>query len=815
MFHNYLAAALRNLVRNRLYAAINIVGLAVGLTAVLLIALFVRDEFSFDKWIPGHERTYFLSTARPGDRSFDISSGKFAPLLKLDFSEVESYARLADSPAGTRHGEIEGGERFYWADPDLFTVLPIPAVAGDLRSALRSADGVAISRAMARKYFGRDDPIGESLEIDRKNVMKVRAVFADLPSNSHLNFDIVASGLASFSRLTAVDAGRQANPEGFFLNVYTYLRLAPGADIQAIRDAIPAFFARHFPAGAREHGDNIFPLTPIADIHFMPQAVFSMKPRGSGATVYGISAVGVLIMAMAVINFVNLMTARAARRAVEVGVRKTSGAQRLQLVGQFLGEALVYVLLAMSLAVVLGRLLLPPLNAFLQKGITLEFWSDPAVAAGMAAAAVLLSLLAGFYPAFVLSAFLPAAALRAGDFRFRDSGAVRRFLVVFQFSILIGLSVATGVITRQTAFALKENMRLDTDQVLLVLTDCQGAFKDEVVRLPGVSAAVCSDRISLNLFDLGTTVYGAGGKEVDMVRASVTPGFLEFYGFKPAAGRFFADDRAADAFFPKAGDTTPAGRPKAIVINQTAARDLGFASAADAVGQVVGTSSDGGFKSGGGMGPALGPLEIIGVAPDFSRDSVNSLIGPTFYYWDQGGSQILSLKLTGREIPETLDAIDRLWKQVGEPKPISRQFLAENIQTQYLELTRQTQVFAFFAAIAVFIAALGLLGLSAFTVERRTKEIGVRKALGAGRAHILRLLVWEFAKPVLWANALAWPAAYLVMRRWLQGFAYHVTLEPWIFLAASTAALTIAVATVAVHAVLVARAQPVAALRYE
>jgi putative ABC transport system permease protein len=804
MFRNYLSAALRHLARDGLYAAITIIGLAVGFTAAILIALFVRDELSYDQWLPMHERTYLLRahveiSGREAD-DVDLSPSWFAPPMKLDFPQVEAIARLTRPEMSVRRGELENNERVHWADPNFFDLLPLTAIAGDLPTALERPDGIVLTRAMARKYFNRDDPVGETLEINREHVMTVTAVLEDLPSNTHLDIDIVGSGRASFSPFTQMDAQPAG---GFLINSFTYLRLAPGASPVELERALPEFITRRkLPVESPGFKPTML-ITPIADIHMAPGSNFAVsKPRGSLATVMAVAAVGLLIVLIAGINFVNLMTARAARRAGEVGMRKVSGAARSDLVVQFMGEALIYVALGMALALVLAQLLLPGLNAFLDRTIQFAWWSSPSTIAILLAIILGIGVLAGLYPALVLSAFRPAAVLKSGVLNAGGSSVVRRVLVVLQFATLIVLILATGVIYRQTQFALNEGMRLDRDQVYLVRTNCRDAFKDEVAALPGVRATACSSGLALNFGEIVGPVRLPDGTSMTVARHPVDFGFFELFGLSPVAGRFFAREHPGDVITddPKLPMSAP------VVLNETAARRFNLGSPGAAVGKTIMVE---------GMRETTNPSEIIGIVPDFSVDAIHNEVPPIVYILDPNRSGFLNVKLAGREIPETLAAIDRAWAKTAAVRPINRIFLDQHVQELYRDVQQQGVLFAAFAGVALFIACMGLFGLSAYTAARRTKEIGVRKVMGASSGDIAGLLTWEFVKPVLWANLIAWPVGYYFMNRWLSGFAYHVDLEPWLFAAAAGTALVIAILTVLAQSLLIARTRPVMALRYE
>jgi putative ABC transport system permease protein len=543
---------------------------------------------------------------------------------------------------------------------------------------------------------------------------------------------------------------------------------------------------------------------PVTAIHLAPAAMAGpMKAGADLAAVYALIGVGCLIVLAASMNFVNLMTARAARRAVEVGVRRVSGAWHRNLVLQFMGESLIYVMFGMVAALALTAAVLPGFNAFLSRTIGFDYGRDPALMAATAGLVLLIGALAGFYPAVVLARIRPAAVLK-GKAQKAGSGIVRQSLVVIQFAILIGLILATGVIYRQTAYALGNGLRLDKDQVLLVHGPCARAFKEEVARLPGVRAVSCARSAPLNFESSSGPALLPTGMETTVAHTSIDFGFFELYGLRPLAGRFFASDRVADVV--PADRTGPWQAP--LVINEAAMRKFGFATPDAAIGKTVVLTGAGGTRA--------QTSEIIGVVPDFPVDSIRQPIEETVYYVDPARFGLMSVKLRGEQIPETLRAIDRLWDQVGgRSAPIRREFLDQYQQRLYVDITREADLFAVFAGTAVFIAALGLFGLAVFTAEQRVKEIGIRKALGASRGDVLRLLLWQFAKPVLWANLIAWPVGYAAMQRWLEGFAYHIDPEPSVFIGASAIALAIAIATILGQALHVARAQPVASLRYE
>lgn len=814
MLRNYFLTALRNLSRNRLYAGASIAGLAIGFAAALLIAVFIRDEHSYDRWIPDHERVFHAVSVitLPGESP---TRGAATPpalkrVLETEFPQIEAVARMSGGNAlsAVRRGDISATEQpgvLQWVDPAFFEIFRFPPLAGDPTRALASPDAVVLTRSMARKYFGRDAPLGEVIEID-KQPMRVAAVIEDLPSQSHLIGGIFASGEGPSSGMRASESG--AGP--LSNNVITYVKLKPGASVTGIAQRMGDVLETRLPPGPLGPGEikRDVALTAIAEIHLGPSIQNELKPTGDRTVIAGLATVGVLIVMIAGVNFVTLMTARAGRRSVEVGVRKAAGATRRDLVVQFVGETFLYVAFAALLAVALAELLLPAANALTQRRMAFDYLGEPALLAGLAAVTLLVAALAGAYPALILAGFRPAAVLKGGVTQDgRSGGRLRQALVVFQFSVLIGLIVLAATIYRQTSFAVNEGMRLDADQMLLVYAQpCTPAIRDAMGALSGVEGAACGSAFVYEFGNTNDTVR-LGGKELSAEIQPVDFGFLELYGLTPVAGRFFDAGRPADS--------AEASAP--VVINETAARRLGFSDPAQAVGKTLLNHFDPNQVNFDTWPPQRGS-EIIGVAPDFTFGSVRAPIEPTLYF--AGAQQplyssALSVKLDGRSVPETLKTIDETWRRIGDGRPMFRVFVEQATLRHYVNALVEGAVIAVCSIIALSIACLGLFALSAYTAERRTKEIGIRKALGASSGDVLKLLIWQFSRPVLIANLIAWPIAFLAARHWLEGFAYRVEIAPWTFVSAGGAALLIAWSTVFVHALKVARAKPVRALRYE
>ena len=816
MLRNYLAAALRNLGRNRLYAGITIAGLAIGFAAAMLVALFVRDEFSYDRFFPDYQRIFRVSNTTSVNGG-EPTEGEFTPtrlaeLLRLDFPQIELVARFAAAgyPPEVKHGDISAAEQAVsWADPEFFQMMPVPTLAGDLAHALDTPDSVVIDRSMARKYFSADRPIGQILQID-KHPMRVTAVIEDLPSNTHLIGEIFPSARAPWGvMLDPTFNGMTSN------RVHTYFRLRRGVAISSVAAQFPAFVSRRF--DLQHQGDMKEWLTAVnlGDIHLRPaQATQITKGTGDPHVVMAIAAVGVLIVAVAAINFVTLMTARAARRAVEVGVRKSAGASRRDLVIQFMGEALIYVVMAGVVGVALAELVLPAFNLLVQRKIGFDYLHDPALAAEMLGVVLVVALAAGAYPAFVLSGFRPAAVLKGGPVKIGGAG-VRQVLVIFQFAVLIALMLVAGTIYRQTMFSLNDATHLDKANTLLLLAKpCTETLRDQVRKIPGVTDAACSSAMALNVADNETTLT-VGSIHKSAAIDPVDYGFLETYRVRPLAGRLFDPNRPSDAAY-------GLNFHQPVVLNETMARGMGFPSPAAAVGKTIlwsGLADLGIPEAQRGAYMANAPSVIIGVVPDFTFGSARSKIpGSIYMIGPKQGAQFNSLALNVRFDParkmQAIAGIERVWKRFGEG-PLTRYFVDQFMLRLYIDTIVQGAVITACALIALSIACLGLFALSAYTTERRTKEIGIRKAMGASSGDILKLLLWQFTQPVLWACLIALPATWLVMDWWLGGFAYRVSQAPWTFAVAAASAIVIAWGTVFVHALRVARARPVGALRYE
>jgi putative ABC transport system permease protein len=797
MFRSALAAALRHLHRGKLHAAIAVFGLAVGLSGALLAALYIRSQYSYEHFVPGYQDVYLatLTIEVSGRSTFTIpeTPAQIAGVMRQQYPQLAAVTRLAGQHVGVRGGDIEQRLEIAAVDPNFFVTLPLPAVAGDPAAALAQPGRVVMMREHARSFFGDESPLGRTLEVQledgTRQTVTVGALIEDIPSQrSQLQARMFISGLTAWTRLAALDR-RPAQLEELRSEVRTLVRLRPGASPEPLR----AMLAPMLHKLGRSAG------VPEEDMHDAPKVGllridrFNTDPAGNpgfAGRILMAAVLGWVILAIACVNFVNLLTARSGMRAVEVGVRKLAGAGRATLALQFLGEACVLVALAVVLAVALTELLLPRVNAFMEAGAVFDYWKEPALLGWVLLAAALLGLLAGSWPAFVLSALRPIGAMQGTRLARGGGGSLRQALVTLQFALLIGLMVAAGVVYLQRHFAMQSALRFATDQVLIADMRCTPARLAELRGLAGVRDAACSDS---TLIGDGVMSFGAktrDGRPITLNAMVIDDRVLALYGIAPLAGRMLQ---------PADFDLVSGRSSTSYLINETAMRRLGFRSPAEALGPY----------------PLNQLQQIVGVVPDFSMGPVTQRIEPMVFRADPGEFMYISIRLRGEDMPATLAAVDRIWRATGGASPLNRFFFEERVEARYLTMLREAQSFGVISLVAVLLACLGLLGLANAVAEQRTREIGIRKALGANTTDVLRLLLWQFSKPVVWANLIAWPVAGWAMRHWLEGFAYHIDLPLWLFPAAALSALLIALATVSAHSLRVAGTKPVAALRHE
>jgi len=773
MIRHNVIAALRSIMANRLMSALAILGLSLGVTATLVAALLFEGILNFNHFIPGYQDVVLVGMpdAKNGHGYTQEVDPRVARLLSLALPQVEVAARLANGGGRFRRGEVIAEENFHWADPGFFQVMPFQVLSGDLQSALARPDTVVITIGTAQKYFGQDDVVGQTLQLNGRP-LTVTAVLQPVSAQSWFGVHpIFVSALSAGSPLAA----RLAN-----VATETYLRLKPQVDLKGIQrqaHAATAPLLMELPENLRRAAADAPLIIPI------DRVAFDARLNPGVVEFYVAGAVAALLLFLSSVNCVNLMVARVGRRTTEVMMRKVCGAGRGILILQFLSESILTVLLATVLALALTEWLLqiPALG----QAASLNFLHDPFQTCLLAIYVVSLGILVGAWPAFVLSAFRPAQMSR--DVGSARTGLARKTLVIFQFSAVIAMLIAALVIDSQRRFAMTHPLNADAANVLLVPLGCRPSFLTEIRKLPGVARAACGDGRFPDGDETLTVPYQGGQLQIDRVRAGGDT--LAVYDVTSLAGSLLPPA-------PEAGDQALA----VMAINHAAALRLGFTKPEAAINTVP-------FAS----GPLAGK-RIVAVLPDFAIFPPRQPVAPAVFVPEVADQAAAHVKLRSSRDAGTLQAIDRAWRETNGTRPNERFFVSDRPDE---DLEMSAIALSICALFAVFLACLGLTGLTVAAAERQTKEIGIRKAMGASTGQVALMLLKHFVRPVFWASLLAWPLAALLMRRWLSGFTYHVDLSPWAFAIASGAALAIALFTVSGQAILAARQKTVLALRYE
>ena len=808
LFKNYVKVAVRNLARDKGQAFINLFGLAVGMTCCILIFLYIQDELSYDRYPDKAGQTYRLALeAQTPDRGV-INTARtpppWAPALAKEFPEVESTVRIKTPLVSWNVGYIAGEKRFhekgfYFADPSVFDVFSFKLVKGDPNTALKDPRTLVMTETAARKYFGDADPIGKTIRVDNTYDFRVTGVMQDVPRNSHITFDI----LASFESLNVLPIYVQGarydsfQATGLFPDVYTYLRLQKGYSPSAFEKKMPDFLRKYVGGQIAQFRIQMRPfLQPLTRIHLHSNLDAEMKANSNVSYIYIFSAIAAFVLLIACINFMNLATARSAGRAQEVGLRKVVGAYRGQLVQQFLGETLFLSGLALALALLFTSLLLRVFNNLSGKKLSLMLaagWGIPI----MIGLTVLVGLIAGSYPAFFLSAFRPANVLKGSLKSSQGSALFRRVLVVFQFAVSIVFMIGTGLVYRQLDYIQNKPLGFDKENVVVLpLGDPRArvvyqSFKDRVLQSPDVVAVAGVSDLPGGLTNIAFVrpEGAAPGEQVTMEAVFVDHDFIKALGIELAAGRNFSRDFPTDTL-------------QAFILNETAVKLLGWE--AKPIDRQI----------------SLGNLNgrVIGVVKDFHLKSLHNRIGAVFLHLPPQTPDplhYLAVKIRPGSSGRTLKFIEEKWREVYPQDPFIYSFLKDDFDGLYRTEQRRGGIFLAFSVLTILIACLGLLGLASFTAEQRNKEIGIRKVLGASVPTLVRLLSKEFVQLVLLANLAAWPIAYFAMRGWLRNFAYRVSIGWGIFFAAAISAVAIALLTVSYQAVKAALANPIDAIHRE
>ncbi|HEX2606996.1 MAG TPA: ABC transporter permease [Flavisolibacter sp.] len=810
MFRNYMKIAFRSMWKQKSFSLINLLGLASGLCCFLLISMYVLDELSYDRFYKHADRIYRINADIKfggNDLHLPQTSDMMGPTLKKDYPQVEQFARVytnTGSKLVKKGTEFITESRLAHVDSTFFSVFSVPAIAGDLATALNEPNTVVISESAARKYFGTTDALGKTLETNDNTLTayKVTGVVKDLPQNSHFRFDFYFS-MKNINYYW-----------GQFLshNFNTYLVLKEGTDYKAFQKnfvqyidkyAIPeakAFMNITNIAEFEKSGNKLeYSLIPLTDIHLHSDRAFEISPSGNIQYVYIFSAVALFILLIACINFMNLTTAKSANRAKEVGIRKVLGTERKGLITQFLTESTLMVVLSMAIALGLAYFILPLFNTIANKQMHLSVLFSPLLLPLLIALPFLVGLLAGSYPAFYLSGFRPIEVLKGKIKMGNRTVSLRSLLVVVQFATSIILIIGTIVIYRQLNYIQNKNLGYSKDQVLIVddtyaLQQNAAAFKNEVTRLPGVISGTLSAFLPVsnssrndNSFSKDAVMNASNG--FGMQTWTIDYDYLNTMGMQLVKGRNFSKDYGTDS--------------SAIIINERLASILGYA---DPIGKKI-------YSSEGGPNHDAG-LTIIGVVKNFNFESLRKDVGPLAFFLGSS-TGLASFKVKAEQVPALLKSIESKWKEMAPSLPFSYRFLDESFNEMYRSEQRAGKIALIFSVLAILIACLGLFGLAAFIAEQRTKEIGIRKVLGASVQGIVQLLSKDFVRLVLLSFLIASPLAWYAMHKWLEDFAFRVDINWWIFALAGCIALGIALFTISFQAIRSALANPIKNLRTE
>ncbi len=809
MIRNYFKIAMRNLWKNKGYSAINIFGLACGLAVCLLITLYVVDELSYDRYNKNAKRIYRVDADVKfggNELRLAVASDPMGATLKKDYPQVEEYVRFYTSNGSmlVKKGNVFiEEERVANADSTIFNVFTLPVIAGDTKTALNEPHSVVITESTAKKYFGKANAVGKTIEAD-KTPYKVTAIIEDIPHNSHFNFDFIFS-------MDNVDY-----PYGNYLsmNFQTYILLKEGSDYKAFEKNFDQIIDKYILPQAKQFmqlksmddfykaGNRLdFSLMPLTDIHLHSDRFPELGVNGNIQYVYIFSAVALFILLIACINFMNLSTARSAGRAKEVGIRKVLGSERKDLIGQFLAESTAMAIISMVVAIIVAYFALPFLNDISGKSLLFKDVLSAKIFPFMAALPFIVGILAGIYPAFFLSNFKPVTVLSGKGSSGFKKNTLRSGLVVFQFFMSILFIIGTVVIYKQLNYIQTTNLGFNKDQILIIngtgaLGKNTESFKNEILGIPGVSQGTLSSFLPVassrsdNSFSKDAVMDQDNA--LSMQAWDIDYDYVKTLGMEIIKGRDFSKDFGSDS--------------TAIILNETAVKVLGYDNP---IGKKIYTN----FQT--ATSNDLVSYTIIGVVKNFHYESLKQNIFPLGLRLNKFQAGLASFKVSSGSMQSLVKQVESKWKSMVPGMPFSYRFMNEAFDNMYRAEQRVGQVAITFSVLAIFIACLGLFGLITYMAEQRRKEIGIRKVLGASVSNIIGLLSKDFLKLVLIANLLAWPLAWWAMNKWLQDFTYRTSIGWWMFILAGILTVVIAAVTIGFQAFKAAMANPVKNLRTE
>jgi len=797
MLINYFKNAVRILISQRFYSIINIAGLSIGITACILVTLYIEHDLSYDRYHKNAENIYRIefNYSQEGTTSRSAQTqALLGPTLKNEYPEIKKLSRIYFSDRSlVKAGDKNNYEdRISYADSDFFEIFSYQAVAGDITEFLKKPNTIILTESTVEKYFGKENPLGKIIEVDNQYNFEITGVIKDVPDNSHFKFDFIAP----YSSLEKLPVANYFPQWGATFGSYTYMLADKGFDPEAFEKKTENFFPTH--TDIKNDSWKVL-VNPLLDIHLNSHSEDEIEENSSPSRIIIISSIAIFILLLACINFVNLSTARSSKRAMEIGMRKTIGASRFQLIKQFLGESVVFSMAALLISIITVKLVLPDFSSLVGTEIGLDYNSDWTTMLIILGGVLVVGILAGLYPALFISSYQPVDVIKGVNST--NSGKnkalyLRKGLVILQFSISVILIAGTIIVNLQLRYLRNYSMGFDKEYMIVLpvhirVSDNYKTIKNELRNIPGVISVTTGRSAPTSKNNFGTDCKPNGMSsnigEFRIEVNSVDYDYMNHFGVKLVAGRYFSED------FP--GDF-----PNSMVINEKMVRSLGFKNALDVIGKSYPLALNG-FKP-----------EVIGVIKDFNSSSLHNEITSQVFMTNPNWFKEFIVKVKSANMPSTINSLKEVWVKFFPQYPFEYSFLDESIDKMYKSEEQYSKVISTFSVVALFIACLGLLGLASFVTEQRKKEIGIRKVQGASIKSIVQLVSNEFLILVIVSNVIAWPIAYFFMKKWLVSFAYRIDISIWTFIYSGVLALLIALLTVGFQAVKAAVANPVKSL---
>ena len=806
MIRNYLKSAIRNIVRNRFYSILNILGLTIGLATFTFLILYISDEMSYDKYHEKADRIYRIEsnfTISGKQDMFAIVPIPMGPALKLEYPEVEDFVRIYGAGnALFRHGEKESYEDdFYFTDSSFFRVFTYNMIMGDPDKCLVEPLSMVLTRSIAEKYFGDEDPMGQIMESGNGRQFKVTGVIDDIPANSHLKFTALMSG-TTLAAEAGEDEFNSMEPGRFWnIGVYCYLLLNENASMQAIHEKFPGFYEKYMKSlGDQINASYELMSTPLTDQHFS-QHLDADEAKGNRSFIYIFGAIALFILLIAAINYMNMATARSAKRAREVGIRKVAGAMKTQLIGQFIGESLLLSFVAFVLAMVMVYLLLPEFNLVAGKEVTTAIFLNPVFIPGLIAVTILIGVISGSYPAFYLSSFNPITVVKGSVSNKGGSGLLRKILVVFQFFIATAMIISTIIVSQQLSYLRHKDLGFNMENMMVLdLQDTSfraraAQFREELLQNPNILSVTNSIGVPgrNTWIQVVRMEKDTGWIEESSIITVVDYHYFDVYGIRFKLGRPFDENMGTD-------------EEEAVVVNETLVKTYGWED--DPLGKMI----HWGFNLDGTGGKKM---KVIGVVEDYHFKSLHNKVQPQMMMMADFNKVHLSIKINGEKLSETIDFIEGKWNEFDAKRPFTYRFLEDTWDEMYTNEKNLGIIFSIATMLTIFIALLGLLGLSSFVAEQRTREIGIRKVMGATLINISSLLYRDFAILIAIGFILSIPIAWYVLDMWLSNFAFHIQIGAMAFILGGLLSLLVGLLSISFHIVRAAGANPVEAIKHE